>query len=400
MEALNKVISIKSQLPFLAVFLMILLNISGQSIYWCYLTLPIFLFVIYYNTDILDKNFLLTLAFSLLYPLSIFFNNDIPNSYTIFIGYFVFPPTFYFLGQYLIKKYPSAQTVYFLIFFVCFFLCLIPFLSNVYSVIENGFMSIRTIKLLWNKENAVLNATNLGSYFAINLTLLPLIFSRKKSATEKKYSFLALFLVIISLFSIINMLNRTGLVIFLCSLLVYIILSEKRTNALIVLFILTGIFLILYTFNIEGFRTWFEFSNYYERLTETGIHNEPRLRLWQEAIRVIFIRPFGNNSIMGGNFAHNLWLDVGIKAGLIPMVALLVLTLSVLFDIIQIINNKNNAEFLRLLIAGCGIAFYITFFLEPIIAGYLILFFLYCFICGIITGYKKHVNNQLENISN
>ncbi len=99
---------------------------------------------------------------------------------------------------------------------------------------------------------------------------------------------------------------------------------------------------------------------------------------------------------MGGNFAHNLWLDVGIKAGLIPMIVLLILALSVLVDILKIVNNKKNSEFIRLLFAGCGIAFYVTFFLEPIIAGYLILFFLYCFIAGIVTGYKKYINNIIQ----
>jgi len=57
----------------------------------------------------------------------------------------------------------------------------------------------------------------------------------------------------------------------------------------------------------------------------------------------------------------------------------------------KVVFNKNNEEFLRFLIAGFGVAFYATFFLEPIMEGFYIMFFIYCFYFGIVVGIREYL---------
>jgi hypothetical protein len=363
-------------------------NLFGSAIYWCYLAVPIFLILLKENILLCDKYFLIIFLFSITYSLCLLINDyNTPNS--LLFGYFLFPPIFYFLGQYLIKKYPFANIFYFINFFICISLSLFPFLANLNSILVNGFMPLnRNISSFWNEQNSV-SATIMGSYFAINLTLIPLILKRKKNNNEKKYAVISLVLVFMSIVSIMNMSNRTGLLIMLLSLVTYIFFSENKRKTVLVVFLLISIIILIYYFNIWGSQTWFENSNYFYRLTNTSLHEEgSRKDIWFNSMISFFSHPLGN--YRSSEYAHNLWLDTGLRAGIFAIIPLLLFTIISIFKIIQLITNAHLNEFLKLMVIGIFLAFFVTFFMEPILEGFYIFFFIFCLYFGMIIGIIKH----------
>ncbi len=388
---------IRKELVFLSILALILLNFSGESIYWCYLTVPLFLFYIYHHVNIIDVNFSLLLAYSIIYSASLLLNNANPGSKTVFFGYLLFPFIFYYLGKLIINKYPQPETIYFLLFFICIFMSLLPFFANIQSTVDNGFMTIRNIRLLWMEEGGEQNATNVGSYFALSLSLLPLILVQQKTKTERRYAWLGILLVSIGLFSILNMSNRTGLLIVLLSLLCATFLLKRKKNAVLFIVIILAAVLILYIFNILGFQTWFEYSTYHERLSTASFQEEGRIGLWTKALYGIIKYPLGNASYMPSSYAHNLWLDTALRTGLIPMALLLIIAVRALISIYKQVRNQAYPEFMRIMIAGITVAFYLTFMLEPIMEGYYIFFFVFCFFFGILEGFSNKTLHLLNN---
>lgn len=387
----NSEISFFKEAIILLVLALILLNLFDSAIYWCYLLIPVFIFILSSNSSLIDKNFTSLLVFSILYPLLLLlYQIKVANS--ILLGYFLFPPIFYFLGKYLVHRHSNKLTIYFLLFFTTILFSILPFSANIISIIENGFMTQRNISLFWEDKGTLTHATNIGSYFAFNLALLPAMFSQNNSFKVRKYKILALILLIISLIATFNMSNRTGILIMTFSLLVSIMTTENRRKYIILIFLLLIIVTILYINDILSIRTWFRYTHYFDRITATNFTEESRLLIWKRALSGFSLYPFGNIDYnIGASYAHNLWLDTARKSGIITLIPLLYITFLNIYYYLKVILNKSHDEFLRLLISGFGVAFYITFFVEPILDGLYIMFFLYCFYFGILVGINRYL---------
>jgi len=140
-------------------------------------------------------------------------------------------------------------------------------------------------------------------------------------------------------------------------------------------------------------RSWFEFSRFFERLTNTSLQEEDsRYLIWKTNLFKLLNNPLGYvNPDSATIYAHNMWLDVGRVTGIIPVFPLLVFTISAVVSISRLVFNLHYATFLRVLIAGFGIAFFSTFFLEPVIEGMFTMFLLFCFYFGILVGIRKYI---------
>jgi hypothetical protein len=145
--------------------------------------------------------------------------------------------------------------------------------------------------------------------------------------------------------------------------------------------------------NVWNIKSWFEFSSLSERLSSTGLNEEnSRVFIWKSNFLKLIHNPFGfSNPANKISFAHNLWLDVGRVAGIVPMIPLLIFTLSAGVSIAKVIFTEKLSIFLRVLVAGFGIGFLITFSLEPIMEGAFIMFLSSCFFFGIIVGIRKYI---------
>jgi hypothetical protein len=386
-------LSFRKEPLFLAVLGLILLNLFNVAIYFCYLLVPIIIIISRKRVKILDHNFFVILVFSVLYSVIILIYN-IPVGVALFAGYLLFPPIFYYLGKYIVGRYPSYATIYFLFFFIGTVFSIMPFLANLRSILINGFMQERNLTLFWMEKDQVASATGIGSYFAINMALFPLIFVKKESDPEKKLLLFSVLLFAIGAISILNMSNRTGLLITMASTFFLIFIPQKNNaRSLFIISLFLGAIIIIYIVDAFNFRSWFEFSRYFERLTNTSLQEEDsRYLIWKANFFKLLHNPLGYvNPDSATIYAHNMWLDVGRVAGIIPVIPLLVFTFSAVVAVAKIVLNRQFSVFFRVLIAGFGIAFFSTFFLEPVIEGMFTMFLLFCFYFGTIVGIRKYI---------
>ena len=389
-------ITLRKEPVFLVILALVLMNILNVAIYFCYLLIPLFVLISRKKIKLSDHNLIFILLFSVLYSIIIIIYN-IPVGIALLIGYLLFPAIFYYLGKYFVGKYPTLSTVYFLFFFISLTFSILPFLANLRSILINGFMQERNLTLFWMENTQLAAATGIGSYFAINMAMLPLIFINKESTAEKKLLLFSVILFVIGVISILNMSNRTGLFIMILSTF-FLMFIPKKNNAKF--FLIIGLFfallVFLYTTDAFHFRSWFEFSTYFERIKNTSLQEEDsRFLIWKSNFLKLLNNPFGYiNPDSATIYAHNLWLDVGRVTGIIPVFPLLLFTLSAIVSISKLVFNPQYEVFLRVLVAGFGIAFFATFFLEPVIEGMFILFLLFCFYFGTLVGIRKYVPSE------
>ena len=387
-------ISFKTEPFFLIIYCLILMNFYNASVYISYSLVPFAILAFKKNPHLFDYTIFFIFLFSFLYSLVLLVKGS-DRSLPLVLGYFFFPPVFYFLGKLYISKYPSTTTVYYLLFFTCLLFSILPFISNLLSFFENGFMQNRNIRMFWMQGDTAKAATQVGSYFAFSMAMLPLIFIKNAWAEERTLSFLALVLFLTALFSILNMSNRTGLLIMVVGFLVFIIIPKENRfwHSLLAagFLLLVG---ILYETDTLSIKSWFEYSKLHDRITGTSVDEEgSRIVIWKANLTNLIHYPFGYASLHSlSSYAHNLWLDVGRATGIIPLIPLVVFTTTSIYKYGKFIFSLKFGAFLRFIIAAFGTAFFITFSLEPIMEGYFIMFLLYCFYFGILTGCDKYLN--------
>ncbi len=369
---------------------LILTDFLGHSIYWCYLTVPFVLFSSRNNLDIFKSNLFLIFSFSILYFTCLLINRS-PDSNAILVGYLFFPSTFYFIGRYLIKAYPNYNTVFFTFFLLASLFSILPFIANIISVNQSGFMTERNIRLIWSNQSEITRATIVGSYFALGLSLFPILLIKTELPNMAFYKIWAALLLSSALFATFNMSNRTGLLILFTTFLAYLYTADKKFKVwtfITLLFILTA---ISYQNDIFHVQSWFESTQYYERLSGSTLTDDgSRIILWEKAMGRLAENPTGETDYsIKADYAHNLWLDCGLKAGMIPMIFLIIISIVAIITIYKVTSKVRNDEFLRYLIIGFGLAFFITFMLEPILEGYQILFYMFFLYFGIVDGISK-----------
>jgi hypothetical protein len=379
----------KKELLLFIILGMVLLNIFNFAIYWSYLAIPIAFVLFRDYSSLLDTRFFFLVLFSVLYFICLTFTGiplrELSISMSTKIGYLVLPAVFYFLGKYIIYKYPKLTTFYSILFFICIFFSILPFLANIRSVFENGFMQQRNLRLFWMGQGELTAATEIGSYFALNLTLIPILFIRKNTAWERNLALFALVLFAMGIFSTLNISYRTGILLTFSTLLVFLFVPGKGFHAFLMVGTFILIIIVLYLMNAWGIRFWFEHSYFFERIAHTDISQESRISIWKNNLIGLFRNPYGHfRTGIGNDFAHNLWLDVGLRTGFMPLLPLLVFTVMALVTQARLIYDRSADLFLRVLLAGSAVAFYVTFFFEPALEGLFIMFFIYCFYTGMV----------------
>lgn len=364
-----------------------------------FLILPASFYVIKKSRfKILDINSFLILLFSILYYLLNI--NALPFERVGYVGLFqqnLLPFLFYVMGKYLNKFYDQHIQKSYVILIIAFIFSINPFISNIVSIIEIGFMSSRDVNLLVSGlVYRQLTATNMSSFFLMNMSFFPFLFISTMDENEKKVKYILIGLFLMGFTAVTNVSTRTGLLISAISWLTAI-LFNKSANAIKILgrtlLFLTILGLIIYIF---GFNDIIFSSELFDRFTADGDNSllNSRSNIWEEALRIIFPTSDNNinNQLSIAEYAHNLWLDVALKAGIYPLILLLIITINYLLELFRLLKQKLFTPFYRVLIVCITVAFYSTFMVEPIMDGYYTLFCLFCFFFGFITIDNKIIN--------
>lgn len=320
----------------------------------------------------------------------------------IVLMYISYPILLFALG-YKLTSIKSYKKTYQLIMVIVVSMAFFGFLSVMKTIKLYGSMDAvisslggRLVLNIWT--NDPLSATVMNMRLSFGAALLPIVFLlRDKDAKHfKLIKVISLISFVISVYAIMQLGNRTGLVIIAASFIMVFLFSQKinfkkMLNSIYIIF-LFGILAILYNLNVFGIKNNWESSTVFYRMQIMDGTDDPRILAWKSTLTGLFNNPIGGKETeMNLSYAHNLWLDVGYETGIMPFILLTTITIMAIMSFISFLK-KDFPIFMKGLIIALLTATFISFTLEPVIQAWFSYFNIFCFITGMV--YKMNFENR------
>lgn len=349
----------------------------------------------------LDRGFVLITIFSFTYAL--FYRFDPYGGQQFIYNYAFVPPGFYLLGKYFVNKHSTHRNIFILLISIGYVFSFSAMISVLLVFMKDGFSSLeRNLPMFWSGN--VVAATKMGSFFLFNMCLpgLLLIKQVKLSLAFKIFGGVVFFL---SLICVIRLGSRTQLLVSVITIVISVLYVlkmqsfKKNIPMLFMIVILIGVIATQVSFDKDA--DWM--SVYSSRMDDTKnvASAGGRSQRWERAVENLFVKPMGWNKNEFGH-AHNLWLDVAMIGGVMPMIFLFFFSVKSFFDIKKAIQLRPDQLSLNALILAYGLSLFLVFFVEPIMIGYFNLFAVFCIFMGVVNAYnvKFKVNSSVSEIKN
>lgn len=356
-------------------FLVLFLSLWGN--YSIYVTVIFGIFIIFKNKvfKYMDITSLCLFLFSFIYS---YFYMPNMTSWTNFISYLLCPTAFYLFGKYSIDKLRSANNI---IKFWCLSILsfsIILYISTFIDISQNGFVNIaRSFTIYGTRNYASVSATLYGITASLGLVGLPYFFV-KQDSNIVRYAYLLFSLL--SLITVIHLVNRTGLVVIVvCFAVTILYIFQNRLPSLIFIYAFTVFaFVLLIHFNIIDKSI---IEAYQNRDVDSGSVDSAggRTNLWNLAINNLIKYPFGWLDT-GVAYSHNLWLDIARVSGIMPFTIFLVISIRTYIKLFRLLITKEKT--VVSLLIGLHLCFFLTSFVEPIIEAIPLYFYLYMMLWG------------------
>lgn len=342
----------------------------------------------------LDGNFVLILAFSIIYALFYSFDYQ-ANGRQFIINYALIPPGFYLLGKYIVNSYSSHKHIFKFLILIGFVFSLSAMVSVLIIFSKTGFNSLdRNLPMFWNGN--IVSATNMGAFFLFNMCLPGLLLIRqlKLGLSFKIFGGVIYFL---SLICVLRLGSRTQLVISLLATLICVFYSVKKQSLkkntpMFIMIVILGV-IIATNVSFDKNADWM--TLFASRMDDSNnvASAGGRSYRWERAMTNIFTKPLGWSKNEFG-FSHNLWFDVAMVAGVIPMLLLMLFSVKSLLQIRRSLKIAPGEITFNALVVVFSISIFLLLAVEPIMVGYFKLFSVFCIFVGIIVAYNKNYKNR------
>ena len=190
---------------------------------------------------------------------------------------------------------------------------------------------------------------------------------------------------IIALLCSLHYVSRTGIAIFVITFVVCVVYRWKilSVKTLLLIVVSIGLWGIIQQTEL--------FSVYAAREVEGSSISDAGSRspLWQWGWETILKNPFGLSISKHDHFAHNMWLDFGVKGGLIVFVMMVVLSCVNIYKSLKIVTNKYESNAFRFIVVILSVSIFLAAFTEAVPDGNQVFFFTYFFWCGFINNIVK-----------
>jgi len=347
------------------------------------------------SSNRIDSTQITILIFSITYTLFIITNN-LPYGISDVVYFLIYPLLFYNTGKYFGKKYSENYllTILLVLLITQAGYWLILVLLN----IANGeFVNIHRNFVFNDKEFAV---TLVGVSFALLASGIVLFWVKAENIFQLKVKRIIIAFGILGLICSIYFLNRS--IIAIISICIFFVLLFRifkgQYNKVITIIISIALFGIAFSFTPQGNTI---FNSYKEReLSESEssafMTGGGRIARWKDSIESIIDEPFG-----GGKsewvYAHNLWLDVGKRGGIIPLFFLFLATIITTAQMIRVYLAKRYSYLFKIYLSIIFITFIVTCSIEPIIQGAFNHFLLMLLFWGILSALDKNKSVKISS---
>lgn len=341
-------------------------NVLNKGYYVVFIIIPFLVFLAFKNKIKIDMQLSTLIIFSILY--SIILNNyGFRESNILFLN-LIGPVIFYLFGHQIITRH-NPKKVLKILLLVAASLSLFGFLNVLNS--RGVSFDWRAVVSIWGGS---ITATGANTYLSLGLSLLPLVLLSK----NKNIKIISLLVFGISVYSLFSLANRTGVLIILLS----IIFTFLFIGNLTIRKLFMGITLFLSSFLIYQFIITTILG---ERLSRGNILSDPRFEAWNASINGLGDYPFGGKlTNLPLSYVHNMWLDVGHEAGIIPLVLLSVFTILAIKKLATLLRSDLSTD-IKIIFLSFFVAFFVTFSLEPIMEGWYYYFNVFCFVFGMLS---------------
>lgn len=345
----------------------------------------------------LDCSFFLLLVFSTFYAFLTSVNGYNTEAKANIIFLFLYPPLFYFIGRWMTDRY--YRFIYAILFLLIVSVALPTFYDILKDIQTNHFINIS--REIEHDKGEARAATLLGVNVSLCICSIGLILVRVRNRLQRSYKYLLIGMGILGCISVIHLLNRTGLAlmmiaVFLIGLKMLRQLSVKKIILVSVLFMSVLVW-VVYPFmeKTEVFELYIARDDNGGDVATAG----GRTSRWTGYAKEMFEYPLGKVSMYyagGRYYAHNLWLDVGALAGIIPFTMLLGVTVLSLKRNYTLIYRLSLPSFLIALLIVCNAAFFLSCMVEPMMEGSFTYVLMYLFFMGMTTQLYHQFRMQKE----
>ena len=368
---------LKDKILLLSFFFVVLTSLWVNNIYLLFVFSILCCFLIPLNKW-WDNVTIYLLFFSLFYAMMVVLNGR-NNSYFNLLSYIIAPVAFYRFGRWtmnIVRNDIARQKFLFftiLLYLGYFFILILKDIALV------GIVNETRVLLGDTNDFESWNATLYGMMASVGISCIAVIFTRKQKLWLK-LCFISV--SILSLLSVIHLVNRTGIIIFLSclfiSFLVYTKFNIKRVTSAVLLIIF--IVFVIYKSDIIDQNILDAYAQREESSTTNASQLGGRTEKWEVAIDNLFTHPWGWDD--SGGYAHNLWLDIARIAGLLPLFPFLLATFLYIKNFLYLVIKKSYSNFAIILIS-INTGMILSSFVEPVIEGSLLFFCMLMVIWGV-----------------
>lgn len=380
---------------FLALLILFLFGLNFYSNVLVWLLLMVIPVIILTGKSVVIRGELL-LLFATMLTYFIFGPNQ--NIY-VAIRYLVGPSLFFYFGYlYSRKNHNDFGKIT-----NCIYALAVGFAIQQFLTLYVNFStaSNRYLPDFWNGE--LIQPTNFNSR---GIFIVALSYYAIKHETRKIQKFILIGSICTVLLSSIMTASRTNLYFFVAFfaldfLVEFLILrkltpreiirnglNKKRVFFVLVVVLIGGILCYRYS---EMIIQWFMRSAIVERqesnVARFSLSNDPRWILWTDTIKMLWNNPMGDPTAM---YAHNLILDTGRVAGVIPMALMLLFACCQLQKIVKICLRKSELPLnQKVFIFSVVLCLFMSFMIEPVLEGRPFVFVGACLVFGMTRSVKE-----------
>ena len=332
------------------------------------------------------KNASLLLAFCIVNAfLSFLFK--VSGSYVELFTFLLSPVVFFLYGYTIVKKSKTEDEIILFILITILSSSILLWSAMFSDAAKEGI--INATRHVYNEEYLIEHsATLLGLMASIGISAIAYVIMY--GFRKPFISILFLASAFLSMFVVLHLVNRTGIIVLAITAISTILYSTKgnRGSFLVVLLLLVAIYFFFTqadTFSVELYDA-------YDARSASAENGGIRIERWKQSLMNIVSYPMGwrRLSIMG--YSHNLWLDVAASVGIIPFILLIWYSIKSYKNTYLLYKTK-GIPFNGFLI-GVNVCFFVSALVEPIIEALSTYFYLMCLIWGIQQAHIESLSSK------
>lgn len=335
-------------------------------------------------------------VFSLSYLLPYFFNLEI-SSRSDYLVYLT-PPLFFMAGCYIGMRYKYQEEVLLTILYILlFFYAIVHFIKLIRSGFTSAEELIVTRMVLSEDGSVTIAATLYAIYMSMLIVGLVFIFAPSKPGILKWIRIFGVLFGLLATWGMMTIVTRTSVLeaAVMIVLSLFMMLRERHQKRTALSFVIISIILLVGVFYVYQNSSMVQIMDAYQSRNELAGHGlntfGDRETRWLYSILDILVYPFGTPTArivqpgLNGSFGHNMWLDVGLTAGWLPLIILSVFSIRNIRQTYKLWKDRSYNYYTRLFFFAVLVMFLLSSFVEPILGAVYSHFLVYLIFCGIVS---------------